>query len=289
MDDLKSLVLAQKEKFEYLSSGKVSFNEEALFAVQAMTNNSYLADTARKNPEMTKMAILNIAAIGLTLNPLKRQAYLIPRDGKIIVDVSYIGMIQIATEAGNIKWCEAQVVYENDYFEVRQSGERPIHQYKPFESRGKKIGCYCVAKVESDYLVSIMSIEEIYKIRNKSMSYTKGRTSPWTTDEDEMIKKSVIKRAFKTWPTNDRTKLAIEQSIDADPVDNSKQETISAKQSDEIRALLAESDRKEEDLIKYINLAHNSNIETLSDFDLEMYKTAKTMMLNIINNKGAKK
>lgn len=289
MDDLKQLVVQQKEKFENLANGRVSFSEEALFAVQAMTNNSYLASTARKDPDATKMAILNIAAVGLTLNPIKRQAYLIPRDNKVKVDISYMGMIQLATESGSIKWCEAQIVYEKDFFEIQRAGERPTHQFKPFEDRGKKIGAYCVAKVENDYLTTVMSIADIYKIRDKSQSFRAGKNSPWITDEDEMVKKTVIKRAFKTWPICPRTQKGLDLINEADPVDhNAIIAEVTGKQVEELRAMLSECERQESDLVEYVNLVHNCETERLSDFSENMYQTAKKMLIQTLESKGKK-
>jgi recombinational DNA repair protein RecT len=54
-----------------------------------------------------------------------------------------------------------------------------------------------------------MQIDDIYDIRNRSSAWKSGRSCPWKTDEGEMIKKTVIKRAYKLWPKTDRLDGAV--------------------------------------------------------------------------------
>jgi len=68
------------------------------------------------------------------------------------------------------------------------------------------MGAYCVAKTaDGDYLVTTMSATEIEAVRQTSKAATgsKPEYSPWSTFPMEMWKKTVIKRAAKTWPKTD--------------------------------------------------------------------------------------
>jgi len=198
----------------------VDYRREASFALQALQDNEFLATTAMKNQDSFKRAIINVAAIGLSLNPIKKLAYLIPRKGKVCLDISYIGLITLAVDEKSIKWAQAEIVRENDHYTFNGVGEKPDHEFKPFsEDRGKIIGAYCVAKTNQDEFITIqMSIKQIYEIRNRSESFKSGSSGPWKSDEEEMIKKTVIRRASKSWPrtsTMDRLERAVEATEEA--------------------------------------------------------------------------
>jgi len=194
----------------------VDWEKESVFAYQAVTKNRFTIDVATNNPNSLKMAMINVASVGLTLNPALGYAYLVPRDGAICLDIGYQGLIKIATDTGSIKWAKAELVYQGDEFIYKGPAEKPEHNIpNPFASgRGKTIkdleGVYCIAKTyDGEYLVEIMNADEIFKIRDeaKSMQSDKGKkSSPWAEGNypGEMAKKSCIKRAQKTWPKTDR-------------------------------------------------------------------------------------
>ncbi len=184
----------------------LQFKQEALFALQAIQKNDYTMQVAMNNPASLRNAVLNVASIGLTLNPVERKAYLVPRDGAICLDISYIGMASVAVETGAIQWVQAEIVKEKDTFDYKGVDQKPLHNFKPFEDRGKIIGTYCVVKTNAgDFLTDMMSTFECYEIRNRSKAWTKSGKGPWLTDETEMMKKTVIKRASKLWPKNKQT------------------------------------------------------------------------------------
>nr|WP_235428547.1 hypothetical protein [Enterobacter hormaechei] len=55
--------------------------KESQFAIQLFQNNDYLAKVAFQNQTSTQNAIINVAAIGISLNPAQKLAYLVPRKG----------------------------------------------------------------------------------------------------------------------------------------------------------------------------------------------------------------
>lgn len=184
----------------------VTYSQEASFASQSIKKNSYLAKIAEQRPDTLIDAVINIASIGLSLNPATSHAYLVPRDGVCCLDISYMGLIKLATDSGSIEWAKAQMVYENDTFTYMGVSAEPEHKMNPFsKDRGEFIGCYCIAKTnEGDYLTEMMSADDIYAVRNKSMAYSKSNSGPWVDFFGEMAKKTVIKRASKTWPKSDK-------------------------------------------------------------------------------------
>ena len=188
----------------------VTFEKECLFAKQLIFNNKYLFGIAERNVESLRAAVLNVASIGISLNPALKHAYLVPRDGRVCLDVSYMGLCHLAQESGSIRWVQAQIVHQNDEFNFIGMGEKPEHKFSAFGDRGAIVGVYCVAKTsDDDYLTSMMSIEDVNAIRDRSTAWisykSKGTKCPWATDEKEMIKKTVIKQAAKMWPRSERS------------------------------------------------------------------------------------
>lgn len=194
------------------------FNKEAGFAVQVLSSSEYAMKIARANPQSAVNAVINIAAIGISLNPAKKQAYLVPRDNKICLDIGYMGFIDLATESGAIRWAQPDIVCEGEKFVLTGVDKAPIHEFDPFSRNLDKIrGAYVVVKTaDGDFLTHTMSIGEVYDIRARSSAWRafkkNGTSCPWATDEVQMILKTCIKQANKTWPrdkTNDRLGRAI--------------------------------------------------------------------------------
>jgi recombination protein RecT len=210
---LQEIVLSTRDTFaSRLADKSISFEAESGFAMQALATD-YAMGIALKNKQSVIDAVTNIAAIGISLNPAKKQAYLVPRDGKICLDISYMGLIDLAVATGAIKWAQAAIVYSSDNFQLRGFDEAPLHTFSPFDkNRGEIIGVYCVVKTaDGEYLTHSMPISEVYAIRDRSAAWKSSKSGPWKTDEAEMIKKTCIKQAYKYWPkVNDRLQNAIQ-------------------------------------------------------------------------------
>lgn len=219
-----------------LSDNSIKFEREAEFAIQILSSNDYALKLAHNNRQSVINAVTNLAAIGLSLNPAKKQAYLVPRDGRICLDISYIGLIELAVASGSVRWVKAELVREADTFVLNGFDKPPHHDYQPFsKDRGGVVGVYCVAKTaDGDYLTDTMSMEEVYDIRDRSSAWKAWvkdkKKCPWVTDEGEMIKKTIIKRASKMWPKTERLQEAIHHlNVDGEeglaPIDNTPQQT----------------------------------------------------------------
>jgi phage RecT family recombinase len=195
------------ERFEHSAPVHITHEKELGFAIQLLRGNAYLSKVADNDPNSLLSAMSNVAFIGLSLNPALKEAYLVPRKGKICLDPSYGGMIKLATDSGSIVWVQANLVYKEDHFTSNGPGEKPTHAHDPFsENRGEFVGVYCVAKTkEGDFLTTTMNRIEIHEIRDSSEGYKSGKGSPWNTHFGEMAKKTVIRRAYKTWPRSDKT------------------------------------------------------------------------------------
>jgi len=176
------IIYAQQQHFESVAPKDISFTKEAEFAVQILQGNSYSARIAMQNQQSLVAAIRNVAAIGISLNPAAKHAYLVPRGGKICLDVGYLGLLHIATESGSILWAQCHLVHQKDVYKNLGTTKEPLHDYSAFggeKVRGPIVGCYCVAKThDGAYLVEEMDIDAIHAIRARSESFKKGNTSP---------------------------------------------------------------------------------------------------------------
>jgi len=210
--DLIALVKKQQPKFLELDQANghlLDFQKECLFARQQLLKNSYTLGVAEKNQNSLQGAILNIAAIGISLNPANQHAYLVPRDGAICLDISFQGLKKLATDSGAIEWAKVELVYESDKFEWNGPAEKPFHKADVFsEDRGAIKGGYCIARLpDGTIFTEVMPVSEINKIRDTSKAFQKGG-GPWVNWYEEMAKKTILKRAYKSWPqTGSRQRL----------------------------------------------------------------------------------
>lgn len=213
---IQNQIYALKHDFQaVLVDRSLNFEREAGFAVQTITGNSYATGIAKSNPQSVVNAVTNIAAIGISLNPAKKQAYLVPRDGKICLDISYMGLIDLAMNTGSIKWAQAALVHEQDVFSLNGYDKPPTHTFSPFsKSRGAIVGVYVVVKTaDGEYLTHTMEIGAVHAIRDRSAAWKAWikdkKSCPWVTDEGEMVKKTCVKQAYKYWPKTERLEKAI--------------------------------------------------------------------------------
>lgn len=200
------IVASAKQKFIGIVDDINTFKKEANFAMQAFQSNDYMVKCANQNPESLMNAIVNIASLRTTLNPAEKKAYLVPYGGKkprVDLQISYVGLIDLAIKDGAILWAQSKIVRQNDDFYLTGVDTAPEHRYSPFASekdRGNIIGVYCVAKFPNgDYLTEVMSVDEVNAIMKRSQSVKSGTSSPWSTDFAEMARKTVVKRASKYW------------------------------------------------------------------------------------------
>ena len=233
---IRGEVFALREPFmAALSDQSINFDAEAGYAVQLLMASDFAMKIARSNPQSVRNAVTNIAAMGISLNPAKKLAYLVPRDGRICLDISYMGLIQIAVDSQSIRWGQARLVHAADVFELNGIDQQPTHRCKPFDpNRGDVVGVYSVAKtLAGDFITETMPIAAVFDVRDRSAAWkawlANKKKCPWVTDEGEMTRKTVIKRAYKYWPKSDRLDRAIdmlntqnEEGLAADEVAGSR-------------------------------------------------------------------
>jgi len=287
-----------------------TFAREAGFAISLLNDSEYLAQVACGNPESLKEAIINVAAIGLSLSPAYNFAYLVPRKVKdkfkVCLDISYKGFIEIATANGVIVWAKAELVRQSDKFEYRGINEAPLHVFNPFVDRGGIVGGYVLAKMTSgDLLVDCMSIHEIYQIRDRSEAWKayqdkKIKSTPWFSHEGEMIKKTLIRRGRKSWPSSVSRALdrAINATRDEDSIDFQAEGLLAAPTQPDrpreeevalIREYLGALDRKEDAFIEHLCKMTNRSIKKLEDLTSLELTQAITFLEGVVADQDARR
>lgn len=267
---IQDCVYSVEKDFNQVNGYKLNFAKESGFALQLLSGNDYLLKAAKANPAALEYALINLASIGISLNPALKESYLVPRGGKICLDISYMGLVKLATDTGSIVWVQAEIVKANDSFKYQGMGKAPIHEMEPFGNRGEVIGVYCVAKLSSgEFLSTVMSKADCDAIKDKSSQAAKS--GPWVTFYEEMLKKTVIKRASKLWPKSERIQSAVDVLNQHEGIDfNSKTPHMDAPVNNEapsdatfsnIRALLKAKNKTEESLLLY--LATQSGVEKI--------------------------
>ena len=217
-----------KERFTNLTDPD-TYQREVSFACQILSKNAYLAGA---QPMSIQMAVMNVAMIGLSLNPALRLAYLVPRYDRAaggvicVLEPSYQGLVKLLTDGRTVTNIEARIIWEGDDVEIDFSNAKKVTKHRPYvltgKARGKMVAVYSLAMLhDGTYSVEVMSREDVEAIRERSESYKKAKegkgSSVWVTDEAEMWRKTVIKRHFKYLPKSG----AYEAVAKAIEVDNS--------------------------------------------------------------------
>lgn len=255
-----------------LSDQSITWQKEQQFAIQAFQKNDYLAKVAMANQSSAQNAIINVAAIGITLNPAAKLAYLVPRDGGVHLDISYMGLLHLAQVSGAIQWGQCKLVCANDTYESNGLDSAPTHKYNAFGDRGTVVGGYCTVKTaQGDYLTEEMSAEEINSIMQRSQSFKSGKSSPWKTDWSEMARKTIVKRGSKYWPRCERLDNAIHH-LNTDGAegladDSSAQKEIIINPIEAIKAAISSKGRTDDQFFAWFSKARNLS-EPIHSFDV---------------------
>jgi len=215
--------------------------KEISFALQHVNKNQQLK---KADGTSVMQSIMNVCQVGLSLNPVQKLGYLVPRWDSlkklntVAFEPSYQGLVKLLTDSGSVSMIYSHLVYEGDEFEV-SFGTSTELVHKPKFASKTITHVYAVAILPNGIKVpEVMAFDEIESIRERSDSYKafkagKIKSCVWTTDEGEMARKTVIRRIFKYLPKSENFKQ-IAQAISYDEQDY----TATPEQKDYIDQLL---------------------------------------------------
>lgn len=179
------------ERFTRMALSAVSNNPK----LQECTQISFLA------------ALMNAAQLGLEPNTPLGQAYLIPYENKkagVIecqFQIGYKGMIDLVYRNEQVQTIQAQIVYQNDYFEYELGLDAKLIHKPVLEARGEMKLVYALFKLKNGgYGFEVLSKAEIIHHAERYSQGLNSSYSPWRTNFDDMAKKTAIKRLLKFAP-----------------------------------------------------------------------------------------
>lgn len=162
-------------------------------------------DLQQCTPQSFLGAMMTAAQLGVEPNTPLGQAYLLPYRNKGTLEcqfqIGYRGLMDLAYRSGEISVIQAHTVYENDEFSY-EFGLDPKLNHKPaIKDRGEPIAFYAMFKTkDGGYGFEVMSVEDVRAHAKKFSKSYNSPYSPWSTNFEEMAKKTVLKRVIKYAP-----------------------------------------------------------------------------------------
>lgn len=236
---LQKILLAHKGTLQKALAKHMDPERLIRIAVNAMHRTPSLQNCSIQS--ICNSVVLS-GVLGLEPNTPLQHAYLIPYGRECTFQPGYRGLMHLGRRTAKIGRWRAEVVREGDEFEV-EYGIVEVFRHRPKGASDNWLQCYSFAvTADGEPMFVMMRRSEVEHIRDtRSVSYQKGKAgSPWTTDFDEMAKKTVIKRHCKTLDLS----IEIAQAADLDDqADTSgKQDSILDVEFQEIAKTAEEAD-----------------------------------------------
>lgn len=225
------MALSAKSGFLQVIKDEKVWAREIMFALQILRGNDALQ---KVDQESIKNSVVNIALCGTTLNPAMNMAYLVPRDGKCCLDISYRGLAAIAMDSGSVKHVAPRLVYSFDKFDFWEEDGEPHVKHAPefapppeFTAGSEKfwdflICGYVVATLFDGTKIVTQPLPKWKLEKAMRTSKTSSGKTPWRTHPDEMCLKTLVKHAYKLLPQTDRMSNAVTILNEHEGLDPSK-------------------------------------------------------------------
>lgn len=196
IDSFRQELKLMEPNFKPLLPSNVNPEKFQALVIAAVSNNPKLMECNRQS--LWKACVYG-AELGLSLNPTLGEADILIIGGQPQFRPRYKGLMKLALQSGEVTSIRAVLVYENDDFQVIE-GLKPDIIHKPARSnRGALTHAYCVWKLRSqaEPQFEVMDRQQVMRVKARSAA---GNSGPWKTDEEEMWRKTVVRRASKYMP-----------------------------------------------------------------------------------------
>jgi len=189
-----------------------------------------------KNPALAECtevslvkAILDASQLRLIPDGVLGEAYIVPYGKTATLIPGYKGLIQLCLRSNLVKKIGARIVYQNDLFKYEYGMNEACIHIPTEEEPGEIRGAYGTFEMSDG--VKGFEFWPYKKLMNHKIKFSKGLdkkdrngkfTSPWRTNEEAMIVKTVLRSITKILPKSieDISIVnAIEDGIDLDLAD----------------------------------------------------------------------
>jgi len=148
-------------------------------------------------------AAMSAACLGLEVDGVTGQAYLIPFKGRAQLVVGYKGYNTLAARSGIT--ITGAVVREGDDFDY-QLGSAAYVRHKPKGSKGRITHAWaCAQTMDRPAVVEVLDIDELLAVKAKSPAIKNGADTPWNDPAigfPAMCQKTVKRRLARSMPLN---------------------------------------------------------------------------------------
>ena len=206
IDRFKQEISLRKEMMLPLLPKTLSYDKFEAMVIAAVGSNPKLLECDRGS---LLKACIQASELGLSLNPTLGEGDILQvwdsktKSYQAQFRPRYMGLMKLARQSGMIAKIEAEIVCEKDEFLIQKGDEPRLEHRIKLGGRGPKIGAYCIWTMkDGSKQFEVMDRDQILAIRDRSSAKTKeGKiVGPWATDEDEMWRKTVVRRASKYMP-----------------------------------------------------------------------------------------
>jgi phage RecT family recombinase len=186
--------------------GEQIFEREKKYAIMSIAKNP---DIMNCDPNSIYLAVAQVAMAGMTLDPIKGLAHLVPRKGKCTLVIDYKGFIDLLyKELGII--ISTGLVYEGDEgaMDFKEGDNGYVKAKRRFNrpEKEKPMYGYSVASFPDKRTHAfIMDWNQIMKRKKKAST-----TAIWDAWEEDMAMKTVIRGHWKFLPKTEKTSAAME-------------------------------------------------------------------------------
>lgn len=199
-------------KINEACSASIKPGDLVRLALVAISRQPQLAECSQAS---ILRALMDAATLGIRPGGTMGRGYLVPRKGECCFDPGWRGLCDIAKRSGAVKRIEAHVVRERDHFEV-ENGTSPTLAHRPCvrEPGGAIIAAYAIAWLaDGEVQTEVLVRDDLDKIRAMG-----ARNGPWASWEEEMARKSAVRRLCKYLPFTEEMDMAADLSMQAEMV-----------------------------------------------------------------------